>query len=300
MGLDLVARYRDEVAAAAHDDDIGAVLRSLRDEPGLRKETGEEILDYVSAAYGRADAALDRWFRPYPRVPCEIREIDPIQARGGIIGYYHPAPGDGSRPATLWVNTFQPAQRSLVGYEALAFHEGVPGHHLQNNVSRGTGLPEFRRYLKATAHSEGWGLYSERLADEMGLYSSATARLGMLTSALWRACRLVVDTGLHRLGWSRSRAVEYMRDNTALTAADIDNEVDRYLAAPGQALAYLVGGVRIEQLRTATRERLGAAFDIAEFHHRVLADGSVPLDTLEEILAGWTGFRPSATGGAPA
>ena len=180
----------------------------------------------------------------------------------------------------------------------MTFHEAVPGHHLQVTVSADLEqLPDFRRYRRSAAHSAGWGLYVEHLADEIGLYSTEVDRLGMLSSAAWRACRLVVDTGIHHLGWSRARAVEFMRDNTALSGTDVDNEIDRYIAAPGQALSYMIGRIRIDQLRSRARQQMGAAFDIAEFHHRLLCDGSVPLDTLDDVIAEWIAeSRPDTRG----
>jgi uncharacterized protein (DUF885 family) len=163
----------------------------------------------------------------------------------------------------------------------------VPGHHLQISLAQSlTDLPDFRRFSYVTAHGEGWALYTERLCDEIGLYSGELERFGMVSFDAWRACRLVVDTGMHYYGWSRQRAVDYMRDNTALSETNIANEVDRYIAAPGQALAYMVGRLRINELRDRAREALGAAYDPREFHHQVLGHGPVPLDTLEEIVTG--------------
>jgi uncharacterized protein (DUF885 family) len=205
-----------------------------------------------------------------------------------VLGYYLPPAADGNRPGTHVINTYRPEIRPRYEYQALAFHESVPGHHTQLAVAQTlTDLPDFRRFGFVTAHGEGWGLYAERLADEMGLYSDDLSRFGMLSFDAWRACRLVVDTGMHHLGWSRTRAIEFMRDNTALSEANIVNEVDRYIAAPGQALAYMVGRIRIRELRSAAKAALGARFDIREFHHQVLGHGPLPLGTLEEIVTGW-------------
>ncbi|MEV0839298.1 DUF885 domain-containing protein [Actinocatenispora sera] len=290
-GLDLLDTLRDEVAAAGAralgTADVADTFRRLRDDPALRCDSAEQITKRVAAAYGRAVTALPDWFRGYPVPPCTINEMDPIQARGGIAAYYLWPSADGQRPGSLWVNTDRPRERALAVYEVLAFHEGVPGHHLQGVVSADLALPDFRRYRKSAAHSEGWGLYVEHLADEMGLYGTDVDRLGMLASAAWRASRLVVDTGLHHRGWSRGRAVEFMRDNTALPLIEIDNEVDRYIAAPGQALSYMIGRVRIDELRDRARRRLGAAFDIRDFHHCLLAEGSVPLDIMSDLVDDW-------------
>jgi uncharacterized protein (DUF885 family) len=183
------------------------------------------------------------------------------------------------------VNTHRPGLRPRFEYEALAFHESVPGHHLQFAIAQSRGdLPRFRRFGSVSAHSEGWALYTERLCDQMGLYNDELSRLGMVSFDAWRACRLVVDTGLHRDGWSRDQAIAYLHDNTALSPNNIANEVDRYIATPGQALAYMVGRQRIIALRDQVRRGQGATFDVRAFHHSVLAHGSLPLDTLEEVV----------------
>jgi uncharacterized protein (DUF885 family) len=184
------------------------------------------------------------------------------------------------------VNTYRPDLRPRFEYEVLAFHESVPGHHLQVAVAQSRDdLPRFRRFTFFDAHGEGWGLYTERLSDEMGLYTSDLSRLGMVSFDAWRACRLVVDTGMHHFGWSREQAIAYLRGNTALSETNIANEVDRYIAMPGQALAYMIGRLRIRQLRDRARAARGPAFDIRAFHHEALAHGPLPLDTLEELIA---------------
>jgi uncharacterized protein (DUF885 family) len=218
-----------------------------------------------------------------------VREMDPVEAADSVLGYYRPPAADGSRPGTHVVNTYRPQSRPRYEYEALAFHESVPGHHLQISVAQSrTDLPAFRRFTYVAAHGEGWALYTERLCDEMGLYSGELDRLGMVSFDAWRACRLVVDTGMHHYGWSRQQAIDFLRDNTALSESNIANEVDRYIAAPGQALAYMVGRLRLDALRDQSREALGSRFDLKEFHHRVLGHGPVPLDTLTEIVTeGW-------------
>jgi uncharacterized protein (DUF885 family) len=211
--------------------------------------------------------------------------MNPVEAEGSVLGYYQPPAADGSRPGAHVVNTHRPPLRPRFEYEALAFHESVPGHHLQIGIGQSlTDLPEFRRFSHVTAYGEGWALYTERLCDEMGLYTGELSRLGMVSFDAWRACRLVVDTGMHHFGWSRQRAIDYLRANTALSETNIANEVDRYIAAPGQALAYMIGRLRIRELRDRVRAATGDAFDIRDFHHRVLAQGSVPLDVLEEVV----------------
>src|SRR6266540_2015935 len=205
-----------------------------------------------------------------------VSEVD------AVLGYYIPPATDGSRPGMHCVNTHSPTQRPRFEYETLAFHESVPGHHLQTAIAQGlTQLPMFRRVGYLPAYSEGWALYTERLCDEMGLYSSDLERLGMLSFDAWRACRLVVDTGMHHLGWSRRQAIDYMLANTALSPGNIANEVDRYVAWPGQALAYMIGRLRIRSLREELEGQPGSGFEVRDFHDAVLRHGAVPLDVLE-------------------
>jgi uncharacterized protein (DUF885 family) len=202
----------------------------------------------------------------------------PHEEKHSTIAYYREPAADGSRPGRYYVNTWQPETRPRYEAEALAFHEAVPGHHLQGAMAQElTQLPAFRRYSYLTAYVEGWGLYAERLADEMGLYSGDVDRLGMLSFDSWRACRLVVDTGMHALGWSREQAIAFMTDHSALATNNIANEVDRYLGRPGQALAYKIGQLELVRLRADAQSRLGSSFDIRRFHDAVLAHGALPL-----------------------
>jgi uncharacterized protein (DUF885 family) len=288
-GLGLVAELREEFAERGGrvlgTGGVAEVLRRLRDDPALRFGSAAEIVDTVTGALRRAEAAVPWWFRGYDIAPCVVREMNPVEAEGSVLGYYQPPAADGSRPGAHVVNTHRPPLRPRFEYEALAFHESVPGHHLQIGIGQSlTDLPEFRRFSHVTAYGEGWALYTERLCDEMGLYTGELSRLGMVSFDAWRACRLVVDTGMHHFGWSRQRAIDYLRANTALSETNIANEVDRYIAAPGQALAYMIGRLRIRELRDRVRAATGDTFDIRDFHHRVLAQGSVPLDVLEEAV----------------
>ncbi len=291
LGLGLVAELGDEVsrlgASVFGTGEPEEVLQRVRSGEGPRFEAAQQVLDHVDAACRRAEQALPGWFKDYGTPACEVRALDPHQARGGNAAYYMWPPVDGSRPGVLWVNTFQAENRPMAGFESLAFHEGVPGHHLQASVAAEGDLPAFRRYRRLPAHSEGWGLYVEGLADEMGLYSTPAARLGMQVRALMRAARLVVDTGIHCMGWTRNQALEYLQANSDLPQGAVDNEIERYTAVPGQALSYMIGRIRIEQLRERARTALGPSFDIAEFHDRVLADGSMPLDVLDASIAAW-------------
>jgi len=228
---------------------------------------------------------VPRWFGIQPKAACEVRVIGMHEAPYTTIAYYREPSADGKRPGSYMINTYQPETRPRYEAEALAFHESVPGHHLQIAIAQElTGLPEFRKHQGVTAYVEGWGLYSEHLADEMGLYSSDVDRLGMLSFDAWRACRLVVDTGIHSMGWSRQKAIDYMTENSVLASNNIANEVDRYIAWPGQAVAYKIGQREILRLRDEAKRKLGARFDIKAFHDAVLANGAVALPVLRQEI----------------
>jgi len=297
LGHELVAGLADEYRAlgsrALGTGDLDEIFDRLRGDPALRFDTAEEILRSAREALGRANAAVPGFFGRVPTAPCRVDEMTPFETRDAVLGYYQPPSGDGLRPGIHWLNTRAPRTRTRYEYQALAFHESVPGHHLQFAVAQELrDLPRFRRFGYVTAFSEGWALYSERLADEMGLYSGDLERLGMLSFDSWRACRLVVDTGMHHLGWSRSRAIDFMLANSALTRSNIENEVDRYIAEPGQALAYMVGRIELDRLRERARERLGGRFDLKAFHDTVLGGGGVPLAVLAEELERWSPGTP--------
>jgi uncharacterized protein (DUF885 family) len=269
---------------------VAEITQQLRADPALRFDRAEEIVVMVSGALRRAEEARHDWFPSYDIPRCEIEEINPVDAGSAPLAYYRPPTADGTRPGAHCVLTANPRKRFTYEYEALAFHESVPGHHLQiASAQTLSGLPAYRRYLDAevSAYVEGWGLYSERLADEMGLYTSDLARLGMLSFDALRACRLVVDTGMHHFGWSRGQAVAFMWQHTATTQANIANEVDRYIAWPGQALGYMIGRREIGRLRAKAELRLGARFDVRTFHGAVLGNGAVPLSVLEQIVMSW-------------
>ena len=290
LGLDLCAGLRDEYADLGQrvfgTSDFQAVTDRLRHDPELRYSTPEEIVADVERAQERAEHALGTWFRKLYKAPCTVEEMSELEAPTSVLAYYRPPTG--GRPGQQWINTYQPHTRTRYEYETLSFHESVPGHHFQFALAQELeDVPEFRRYLYVTAFSEGWGLYTERLADEMGLYSSELARFGMLSFDSWRACRLVVDTGMHLHGWSRQQAVDFMLANSALTPENISNEVDRYIAWPGQALAYMVGRLEIQDLRRRAEARLGTAFDLPGFHDTVLGNGCVPLGVLADEVDHW-------------
>ena len=289
IGLDLLSGLHQEFAELGGRA-LGArgtpeVLGRLRDDPGLRFATGDEILVAARDALRRAEEAMPAAFRAYDIIGCQVDEMDPVEAKDAVLGYYLPPSADGTRTGYFTVNTFAPESRTRFEYDALTFHESMPGHHLQFALAqRLDAIPDFRRFAYVTAYCEGWALYCERLADELGLYRGDLERLGMVSFDAWRACRLVVDTGMHALGWGRDRAVDFMRDNTALSESNIANEIDRYIAWPGQATAYMVGRLRINALREEASRRQGGAFDLRDFHDAVLSSGPVPLDTLDEIV----------------
>ena len=258
-----------------------AAVERLRTDPALHFATGAEVFATAEAALARANAAIPDWFGILPVARCEVVEMGAHESKHSTIAYYLQPAEDGSRPGRYYLNTSAPETRPRYEAEALAFHESVPGHHLQLAIAQELrGLPAFRRHAGTTAYFEGWGLYTERLSDEMGLYSGDLDRIGIASFDGWRACRLVVDTGMHALGWSRGRAIEFMLEHTALAPDNIVNEVDRYITWPGQALAYKLGQLEIRRLREAARAALGADFDIRAFHDAVLAQGALPLSTL--------------------
>jgi uncharacterized protein (DUF885 family) len=289
LGLELVAELEEEYRALGErvlgTADMGQVLARLRDDPALRFTSGEEILKSGRDALARAVAALPEIVGRIPRSRCVVDEMSPYEARDAVLGYYQPPTADGGRPGVHWLNTSAPETRTRYEYEALAFHESVPGHHLQfARAQELEELPRFRRFGYVTAFSEGWALYTERLADELGLYSGDLERFGMLSFDSWRACRLVVDTGLHAFGWGRDQAIDYLLANSALTRTNIENEVDRYVADPGQALAYMVGRMELVRLRRRAADRQGGRFDLRAFHDLVLGTGGVPLAVLAEAV----------------
>ncbi len=281
------AEFADLGARLLGTKGTAETLARLRDDPALRFATRAEIHAVAERSLDRAREALPAWFGILPRTPCVVVPMGPHEEEHGTIAYYRQPAADGSRPGQYYLNLSAPETRPRYEAEALAFHESIPGHHLQIAIGQElTGLPEFRKHLGPTAFFEGWGLYTERLADEMGLYSGAMDRFGVLSFDAWRAGRLVVDTGMHALGWSRDRAIAFMREHTALGGNNIANEVDRYIVWPGQALAYKTGQLEILRLRDEAREELGASFDIRAFHDAVLGDGAVPLETLRAIVRG--------------
>lgn len=290
IGLDVLEEMRAEWAVvggrALGETEFPRIADRLRSDPALRFETSAEIVAVARGALQRAEAVRDAWFPALAIPDCAIEEINPIDAAGSALGYYRPPALDGSRPGAYCVLAADAPSHFRYEYESLSFHEAVPGHHLQLATAQLLDIPRYRRSLdvEACSFNEGWGLYSEQLAEEMGLYSDDLSRLGMLSFRALRACRLVVDTGIHHFGWTRERAVEFMYDNTATTRGHVESEVDRYTAWPGQALAYMIGCREILRLRGVAEQRLGDRFSVVEFHRAVLSSGAVPLTVLGDVV----------------
>lgn len=265
------------------------VIRHFATTKSYYATSEKELVDNNAAVVERARESMPRAFGRLPKTPVEMRPIEAHRAASAPAAYYYSAPEDGSRPAYYYVNTADPTTRPLFNLEALAFHEAIPGHHQQ--IALAKELPDvhiWRRNSGQTAFVEGWALYAEVLADELGLYSDPVTRFGMYNYQAWRAARLVIDTGLHHKGWSRAKAIAFLNENTALPMGEIENEIDRYIAWPGQALAYMVGRMKIQELRATSRATLGDAFSLKAFHDAVNAGGAVPLTILEVNLDNWT------------
>ena len=295
IGRAEVARIDEELTAIGArvlgTASLTETLAALREDPSVHFANGDEIVEVAQRSLVRAQEAIPGWFGRLPRARCEVVRMLPHEERHTTIAYYREPAQDGSRPGRYYVNTYAPETRPRYEAEALAFHEAVPGHHLQVAVAQELDrLPAFRRHAETTAYVEGWALYTERLADEMGLYSGDLDRIGMLSFDAWRACRLVVDTGMHALGWSRQQAIDFMLGHTALAENNIANEVDRYIGWPGQALAYKVGQLEILALRRAAEAALGSGFDIRRFHDAVLGHGPLPLATLRVAVTAEMGL----------
>lgn len=283
-----IEREMDAVAARAGAADRRAYVARLRTDPRYYATTPAQLLAAASTVAKRIDGEMPRLFGRLPRLPYTVRPIPAAVAEGTTTAYYGPGSLEGGRPGVYWVNTSKLDQRPLYELPALTMHEAVPGHHQQIAVAQELDLPPFRRHGAAfAAFTEGWGLYSERLGIELGLYDTPEQEMGRLSYEMWRACRLVVDTGLHAYGWTRAQAVAYMLAHTALSPANVDAEVNRYITWPGQATAYKVGELRIRALRERAERQLGARFDLRSFHDAVLELGPVPLDVMEAHVGEW-------------
>jgi uncharacterized protein (DUF885 family) len=276
--------------------DLTEIFGRLLDDPGLRYRDADQIMGHATECLDAARAVMGDWFGILPEAPCVLEPVPDYLAADSPAAYYSPPAPDGSRPGEYFVNLYEPTKRGRAETASIAYHEAIPGHHLQLAIaSERTDLPAFRRLSWGhTAFVEGWALYTERLADEMGLYESDLDRLGMLASDSWRACRLVVDTGLHAMGWTRQQAIDFMNAHAPVSRDEIVVEVDRYIGMPGQALAYKVGQREILRLRDEARAARGADFDIKAFHDTVLGGATISLRVLRDRVGAW-----SAGGQAP-
>ncbi len=291
-GLAEVARIRAEmekvIADVKFDGSFGDFLAFLRTDDRFYAGTAEDLMMNVALVLKKMDGALPTLFATLPRMPYGIKPVPDFIAPKTTTAYYDRPAGDGTKAGFYFVNTYNLRSRPLYEVEALSLHEAVPGHHLQIALQQELGdMPDFRRFMGFTAFVEGWALYSERLGLEVGFYEDPYSNFGRLTYEMWRACRLVVDTGIHYFGWSRQQAIDFMAANTALALHNITTEVDRYISWPGQALAYKIGELKIRELRARAEERLGPQFDVREFHDVVLGSGAVPLDVLEANVTSW-------------
>ena len=292
VGLEEVRRIRDEMQKVIEelefDGSFQAFLEYLRTDPQFYFDTPEELYREYLATSKRLDPGLVKLFGKLPRMPYGVEPIPNSIAPDTTTAYYSRPAADGSRPGIYWVNLYKPEVRPKYEIEVLSVHEAVPGHHLQIALQQELeDIPMFRRFMGFTAFVEGWGLYSERLGYDMGLYQDPYSRFGQLTYDMWRAVRLVVDTGMHYKGWTRQQAIDFFKDNAAKTEHDIVNEIDRYILMPGQALAYKIGQLKILQLRERAEIHFGDRFDIRAFHDELLGAGALPLDLLEQRMDEW-------------
>ena len=296
IGLDEVARIRGEMQKIIDELDFAGsfqdFLTFLRTDPQFYYDDPEELYEAYLATSKRIDPELVKLFGTLPRMPYGVKPIPDSIAPDTTTAYYSRPAADGSRAGTYWVNLYKPEVRPKYEIEVLSVHEAMPGHHLQLAIQQELGdMPNFRRFMGFTAFVEGWGLYSESLGADLGLYKDPYSKFGALTYEMWRAVRLVVDTGMHYKGWTRQQAIDFFRDNAAKTELDIINEIDRYIGRPGQALAYKIGQLKILQIRERAEIALGENFDVRAFHDELLGAGALPLDILEQRMDAWLESR---------
>ena len=291
IGLDEVKRDEAEMLVIAQKlgfADLNSFRASLKTNPRLKAASGDALMAAYSGYVKQMQGKLPQLFGRLPKAPLEVAAVPDYIAKNMYPAYYEPGTPDGSRPGRLRVNLYNATERNLDQVEAIAYHEGIPGHHLQISIAQElTGLPDFRKHEDYTAFVEGWALYSERLGKDVGFYQDPYSDYGRLEADIWRAIRLVVDTGVHSQHWSRQQMVDYFHDHSAMDETTIQTEVDRYIAWPGQALAYKVGQLKILELRERAKKALGDKFDLRAFHDQVLDSGALPLDVLSDRIDGW-------------
>jgi uncharacterized protein (DUF885 family) len=299
IGLDEVKRDETEMSAIAQKlgfNDLASFRASLKANPKLKATSSESLLAAYRAYLAPMQAKLPSLFGKVPKAPFEVVAVPDYMAKTAPPAYYQGGTPDGSRPGRLFIDTYNPTDRNMYAVESIAYHEGIPGHHLQISISRElTGIPEFRKYGRYTAYSEGWGLYAERLGKEVGFYQDPYSDYGRLEADIWRAIRLVVDTGVHSKHWTRDQMVQYFHDHSNIDETSIQAEVDRYIAVPSQALAYKTGQLKILELRNRAQKALGGKFDIRAFHDEVLDAGALPLDVLETRIDTWISTQMHAS-----
>jgi len=261
------------------------VIYKMQTEPAMRYESKEQMLQIAEDTIERSYKPLNKWFTVFPKSPCKVLPAPPESEQHAPPAYYVAPLPDGSRDGTYFLNTYKPETKSIFEAESVAFHEAIPGHHLDRTIAvELQDVPDFQRYVASTAFVEGWGLYAEQLANEMGLYSNDVQQLGRLGNDAWRGCRLVLDTGMHGMGWSREKAIEFFKANSPIEEINANIETDRYIAWPGQACSYKMGQLKIEELRKKAENELGENFDIRYFHDEVLCDGGITLPILENKI----------------
>jgi uncharacterized protein (DUF885 family) len=299
IGLDEVGKDEAAMLAIAQRlgfQDLATFRASLKTNPKLHPASADALLAAYKGYLTPMQAKLPQLFGTLPKAPFEVTTVPDYAEKSSPPAYYEPGTPDGSRPGRLFINTYDATDRNLYSVESIAYHEGIPGHHLQISIAQEmTGIPEFRKYSEYTAYAEGWAFYSERLGKDIGLYQDPYSDYGRMENETWRAIRLVIDTGVHSEGWTRDQMVQYFRDHSAIDVPSMQAEVDRYIAWPGQALAYKIGQLKILELRDRAQKALGDKFDIRAFHDQVIDAGALPLDVLEQRIDAWISAQKAAT-----
>jgi uncharacterized protein (DUF885 family) len=295
IGLDEVKRDETEMLAIVKKmgfQDIKSFSAAMKTNPKLHPASKEALLDAYKGYIAKMQPKLPELFGTLPKAQLEVIAVPAYIEKDQAAAYYYPSSQDGKRPGRVYVNTYNFAERSLAPVEAVSYHEGIPGHHLQTSIAQElTGLPTFRKQEGFTAYTEGWGLYSERLGKDLGFYQDPYSDYGRLEADIWRAIRLVVDTGVHSQHWSRQQMVDYFHDHSSIDETNVQAEVDRYIAWPGQALGYKMGQLKLLELRQKAQTALGPKFDLKKFHDVVLDSGALPMDLLEKQVDDWIAIQ---------